>query len=155
MKSTFKALLLGLVLAAGSQASESASSDDYPSWDGDLETLHEHAAPSSSGKTELMAAAGEGRLAAVRRLVEDGAAVDERNANGGTALMYAVAADERETATFLLANGADANARARIGWTPLLVAAAKGRARMVELLPRRSPAAARPSAPCPWPGGNR
>lgn len=139
-------LLLGLMLAGGAVGAP----DDVPAgpsgWDGNLETLHEHAAPSSSGKTELMTAASEGRLDAARKLLEAGAAVDERNANGGTALMYAISANQLEVAEFLLAQGADANAQARIGWTPLLVAAAKGRARGVELLLAKGAACATPDA---------
>ena len=37
-------------------------------------------------------------------------------------------------ATVLLKNGANVNAKMNDGWTPLLLAKAKGHARMVELL---------------------
>jgi ankyrin repeat protein len=107
---------------------------DPTSWDGNLETLHQFAAPSSAGKTELMQAAGDGDVERVVALLEGGAAVDERNANGGTALMYAVSYDRLDIVALLLERGADPNAQARIGWTPMLVGAAKGRDRAIRLL---------------------
>jgi ankyrin repeat protein len=122
---TVAALLLGV--NAGAQP-------DPLGWDGDLDTLHEFAAPSADGKTALMQAAGDGELERVAELLEAGAAVDERNANGGTALMYAVSYNRLEAVELLLERGADPNAQARIGWTPLLVAAAKGRDAAVRLL---------------------
>jgi ankyrin repeat protein len=67
-------------------------------------------------------------------LLAAGAVVDARNANGGTALMYAVSAGDIAMMRLLLGAGADANARARIGWTPLLVGAAKGRDGAIVLL---------------------
>jgi hypothetical protein len=96
--------------------------------------LGEFTAPSASGKTELMQAAGDGALERVAALLDSGAEIDERNANGGTALMYAVSYNHLEVVRLLLAQGADPNAQARIGWTPLLVAAAKGRAGAIRLL---------------------
>lgn len=125
------ALVLSLLGFAGTAVAEPA---DPRAWDGRLETLHEYAAPSSDGKTELMEAAGSGDLERARQLLADGATVDDRNANGGTALMYAVSAGDVVMARLLLAAGADPNARARIGWTPLLVGAAKGRAAAITTL---------------------
>lgn len=107
---------------------------DPRGWDGNPETLHEYAAPSSSGKTELMQAAADGDQSRAIALLDAGARVDERNANGGTALMYAVSAGQPELIRLLLERGADPNAKARIGWTPMLVAAAKGRDEAVRLL---------------------
>ncbi len=107
---------------------------DPRAWDGRLETMHDYAAPSSLGKTELMQAAGDGDMARAGALLEAGAEVDARNANGGTALMYAVSAGDTVMVELLLDNGADPNARARIGWTPMLVAAAKGRDAVIPIL---------------------
>lgn len=107
---------------------------DPTSWDGNLETMQQFAAPSSAGKTELMQAAGDGDLGLVEALLEGGAAIDERNANGGTALMYAVSYNHLDIVALLLARGADPNAQARIGWTAILVGAAKGRDGAIRLL---------------------
>lgn len=122
------------VLSCAAAAAGRAEPVDPTAWDGRLETLHEYAAPSSDGKTELMQAAGDGDLDRARELLAAGAAVDDRNANGGTALMYAVSAGELPMARLLLDAGADPNARARIGWTPLLVGAAKDRAAVIAML---------------------
>jgi len=103
-------------------------------WDGRLETLHEHAAPSGAGKTQLMEAAAEGALERIGELLAGGAQVDQRNANGGTALMYAASAGHLDAMRLLLDHGADPEARARIGWTAMLVAAAKGQEDAVALL---------------------
>ena len=135
LRSTLKAyggMFLLLMLVAPIQAA--APELDPRGWDGNLETLHEYAAPSSSGKTELMQAAADGNRDRAVSLLDAGADVDERNANGGTALMYAVSAGESELIRLLLERGADPNATARIGWTPMLVAAAKGRDEAVRLL---------------------
>lgn len=123
-----------LLLSTGLSHGLASAEVDPLSWDGDLATLGEFTAPSASGKTALMEAAGDGDLARVLALLENGAKVDERNANGGTALMYAVSANELEIVGVLLRRGADPNANARIGWTPMLVAAAKGRDAAVRLL---------------------
>jgi len=125
-------LVLLLLLGAATQATH--ADVDPRGWDGNLETLHDYAAPSSSGKTELMQAAADGDRERATALLDAGADVDERNANGGTALMYAVSAGEAELIRLLLERGADPNAKARIGWTPMLVAAAKGRDEAVRLL---------------------
>jgi ankyrin repeat protein len=68
------------------------------------------------------------------RLLGAGAAVDARNANGGTALMYAGLGGAVSTGSLLIASGADVNARARFGWTALMVAAVKGQAQFCRLL---------------------
>lgn len=133
VSSSLKTLFLALAFS-GAAVAAPAEKVDPRSWDGRLETLHEYAAPSSDGKTELMQAAGEGDLDRARQLLSAGAAVDDRNANGGTALMYAVSAGDITMARLLLDAGADPNARARIGWTPLLVGAAKGRAAAIMTL---------------------
>lgn len=128
-----RSVTLVLSLAAVAAAAR-AEPVDATAWDGRLETLHEYAAPSSEGKTELMQAAGDGDLERARALLAAGAAVDDRNANGGTALMYAVSAGDLAMAGLLLQAGADPNARARIGWTPLLVGAAKDRGAAITML---------------------
>ncbi len=56
----------------------------------------------SSGETMLMRQAALGNTAAVRLLVDAGARCDAADNNGETALMYAAAADQRETVLALV-----------------------------------------------------
>jgi ATP-dependent DNA helicase RecG len=56
------------------------------------------------------------------------------DAEGETALHFAVRNDEQEIAAFLLQNGADVDARNKMGVTPLMVASWSGFDQMVELL---------------------
>lgn len=123
-------VVLVLCLGAGLAGAETA----LEAWDGRLETLHQHAAPSDAGKTALMEASADGALEPMTALLDAGAEVDQRNANGGTALMYAASAGHLEAMRLLLEHGADPAARARIGWTAMLVAAAKGQDEAVQLL---------------------
>jgi ankyrin repeat protein len=54
-------------------------------------------------RTALMLAAGAARHDLLRALVARGAAVNARNERGGTALMYAASAGDRESVELLLA----------------------------------------------------
>ena len=86
------------------------------------------------GKTMLIRAAGEGRTAAVRLLLDARADVLAEDANGTTALMFAARWGFEDTAALLLARGAAlANGAGR---TALDEAAARGRAGVVVLLKR-------------------
>ena len=62
------------------------------------------------------------------------AAVNAPEADGTTALHWAVRADELDIARLLVGAGADANAANRYGLTPLSLAAANANAAMVKLL---------------------
>lgn len=70
----------------------------------------------------------------VRTLLMHNAQVAAVNAEGETALHFAVRNDEQEIAAFLLQNGADVDARNKMGVTPLMVASWSGFDQMVELL---------------------
>ena len=72
--------------------------------------------------------------AAVRALLAAGADVNERQADGATALHWAAHREDLETAGLLLAAGADAGAANELGMTPLLMAGANGQAELVEAL---------------------
>ncbi len=91
------------------------------------------------GVPAIVLAAELGGLAVVHALLRAGAEVDARTADGETALHRAIIYDRRAVVQRLLAGGADPNARIRggprrEGWTPLMIAAATGRAALVNLL---------------------
>jgi ankyrin repeat protein len=72
---------------------------------------------------------------AVRRLVDSGANVNQRDGVGNTPLMVAVFAGKVETTSYLLKQGADVNARqGQSGFTALRYAVGAGRADLVEPL---------------------
>lgn len=83
----------------------------------------------------LFEAAGDGRLARVKKLIEEqGWPVDTRNEGGYTPLAYAVSAGSVTLTRYLLDRGADINARTHDGLTPLSIAAAKNEAVLFRLL---------------------
>ena len=79
-------------------------------------------------ETPLAQAAAAGRCDEVRRLLEAGAQVDERDRTGFTALTWAARHGEVEVVRLLLAAGANPNLRDTYvnGWTPLMHALHKG-----------------------------
>lgn len=82
----------------------------------------------------LMRAARAGDLRAVEGLLRAGAAVDQRNGNGGTALMYAAVGNHPRVVDLLLRHGADVDARGANGWGALMIACAKGYVSVVRRL---------------------
>jgi ankyrin repeat protein len=85
----------------------------------------------AQGETPLMIAAIRGSLPAVQALVKRGAAV---NRPGWTPLHYACSGPDNGVAAFLIAQGADLNARSENGTTPLMMAARYGNGELVPLL---------------------
>jgi len=81
----------------------------------------------------LLAAAGKGEVAAVRRLIGEGAAVDARDGAGRTALLLATQANHVEVARVLIAAGADVNAKDHISDSPFLYAGAEGRNEILKM----------------------
>lgn len=85
----------------------------------------------AQGETPLMLAAIRGLLPAAQALVKRGAAV---NRKGWTPLHYACSGPDNGVAAFLIAEGADLNARSENGTTPLMMAARYGAGDLVPLL---------------------
>lgn len=85
------------------------------------------AAATPAQDAALIEAAGRGDAAAVARLLQEGASVGARDAQGRTALLVATHANRVEAARLLIAAGADVNAKDAIDDSPYLYAAAEGR----------------------------
>ena len=132
------------VLAAGGPSTASALSR------GLSETIGPAGYQSAGGgrldDRRLADAAQRREIETVRALLDEGIDVDAPQADGATALAWAVHWDDLATAGLLLAAGADANAANDLGVTPLMLASQNGSVPMVELLVQAGadPNAARP-----------
>lgn len=87
----------------------------------------------------LVDAASRGRLEDVRRLVEQGADVNERDKYWRRALLQAAAGGHLDTVRYLVEQGADVNAADRSGRTALLAAADGGHLGTVRYLVEQGP----------------
>src|SRR4029077_16048450 len=87
----------------------------------------------SAAGTTLIDAVKAGNRAAVRTLLTP-AAVKSAEADGMTALHWAVRGDDLDTAQLLIRSGADVSAANRYGITPLSLAAANGNAAITRAL---------------------
>jgi ankyrin repeat protein len=77
--------------------------------------------------SSLVAAAAQGDLAALRRLLDAKVPVDGRDARGRTPLLLATRANRIDAARLLIEHGADVNAKDDIQDAPFLYAGAEGR----------------------------
>ncbi|KAK4336959.1 hypothetical protein RND71_043409 [Anisodus tanguticus] len=84
--------------------------------------------------TPLMESAQEGHLDLCKLLIENGANVNARSANGDSALMLASENDHYEVVKFLILNNADLEIKAEGGRTALMKAARAGRLNSVKVL---------------------
>ncbi|MBW3542943.1 MAG: ankyrin repeat domain-containing protein [Planctomycetes bacterium] len=91
-------------------------------------------APSSDTAARLADAAEKNDAAAVRALLKDGAAVNVPQADGMTALHWAVYHDEIELTELLVNSDADVKAANRYGVPPLSIACMNGNGKIVDLL---------------------
>src|SRR5579871_3199983 len=82
----------------------------------------------------LAQAVRDGDVPAVRTLLQQHVDVNAPEADGATALFWAVHRDDIETARLLIAGGANVNAANDYGATPVMLAALNGNARILELL---------------------
>lgn len=87
--------------------------------------------PNAQGETPLMIAAIRGSLPAVQVLVKHGAKI---NREGWTPLHYACSGPDNGVAAWLIAQGAEINARSENGTTPLMMAARYGNGDLVPML---------------------
>lgn len=85
-------------------------------------------------RTPLMLAALEGHMGVVRFLVDEGADVNARDADGETALYMAAGWGHEEVVAYLLSRGADARTSNRYGCTALHEASCEGHLCVVRLL---------------------
>jgi hypothetical protein len=86
----------------------------------------------------LLAAAAAGRTEEVRRLIAAGAALEQRDGQGRTPLLLAVAGNHVAVAQVLLDAGASPNSQAANRDTPWLLAGASGRTDILAaMLPRK------------------
>ena len=92
------------------------------------------AAARTADDARLADAAQRRDLDAVRALLAEGIEVDAPQADGATALAWAVHRDDAAMAGLLLRAGADANAANDLGVSPLMLAAENGSAPMIERL---------------------
>jgi cytohesin len=83
-------------------------------------------APDRIGETLLQSAAGKGKLAVVKLLLDSGAAVDGLQQPGLTALHYAAGNGHKAIVDLLLSKGAKPDTQTVIGVTALHLAARKG-----------------------------
>jgi ankyrin repeat protein len=81
----------------------------------------------------LIAAADKGDLAAVERLIREGASVAARDGRGRTALLAATQANRVAVARALIGAGADVNAKDNIQDSPFLYAGAEGRIEILKM----------------------
>ena len=83
-------------------------------------------APVFAQPTALVEAAGRGDLPAVRRLVEGGASVEQRDARGRTPVLAATDGNHVEVVRYLIARGANVNAQDQQQDSAHLLAGARG-----------------------------
>lgn len=84
--------------------------------------------------SRLILAARDGDVALVGELLDGGADVNARLADGWTALMVAALHNHLDLADFLLRMGADPRAKTVTGWTALSIAARKGYTEIARLI---------------------
>lgn len=83
---------------------------------------------------DLIAAASSGDVAAVSRLLRDGADVKARDASGRTALLAATQGNHVEVARLLIAAGSDVNAKDSSQDSPYLLAGARGHVEILRMV---------------------
>ena len=75
-----------------------------------------------------------GHAEIINKVLQNGAAVDDRTNDGWTPLTFASDGGYAEIVNLLLQNGAAVDAQTNDGWTPLIFASHGGHAKIVNLL---------------------
>jgi len=87
------------------------------------------------GWSALMIAASKGRMDILRLLIENGAALDLKNHQGGqTALIFAAHWGHVEVVRYLIAKGANLNMQMDDGWTALIDSISRGNLEVAKIL---------------------
>src|SRR5258706_505253 len=97
-----------------------------------LLVAHSALAQDLSPNAQLLAAARQGDLAAVTRLLDAGAAVNSRNRIGDTPLLIALKNGYKDVARLAVARGADVNLANPPKGNPVMAATFSGNADMVK-----------------------
>lgn len=90
-------------------------------------------AMANSDKAYLVTLAQEGNLSELKRQIEQGADIEQRDLKLRTPLMAATHANQIEVAKYLIEHGADVNARDAIHDSPYLYSGARGLQEILEL----------------------
>src|SRR5262245_24609171 len=94
-------------------------------------TLSISAASFAAGRSDVADAAMKGDKVAIRALIQQKADVNAPQADGATAMHWAVYREDVETADLLLQSGASVKVKNRTGATPLYLASLSGNAAMI------------------------
>ena len=92
---------------------------------------HQLGVAAAADDSPLVEAVKRQDMKTVSTLLRDGAAVDERQSDGATALHWGVYRDNLDIVDMLLGAGADVNAVNRLGTPPLWLAAMNGSAPLI------------------------
>ena len=93
-----------------------------------------YTAPKRMMPGEFLGVVWAGDYTEVKKLIEEGANVNDREENGTTALIYASKEGHTDIAKLLIDEGADVNAQEYHGWTALMFASIKGQIDIAKLL---------------------
>ena len=87
------------------------------------------------GWSALMVAASKGSMEILKLLIENGAALDVKNRQGGqTALIFAAHWGHTEVVRYLIAKGANLNVQMDDGWTALIDSISRGNLEVAKIL---------------------
>jgi hypothetical protein len=87
----------------------------------------------AKGKASLHGAAENNDVAAIKKLLAEGAEIDARDGSGVTALLVATHGNRVEAAKALIEAGADVNAKDKIDDSPYLYAGARGHLEILKM----------------------